>query len=57
MPEDGQKYGVKVEGSIGKVRIEVFMHNGESAVDQFKQALGAVKDFRDAEKELVRAGK
>jgi hypothetical protein len=54
MPEDVQKYGVKLEVTLGGVHIEVFAVDGKHAVQEFKDALQAVEVHRTAADEAGR---
>jgi hypothetical protein len=54
MPEDLQKYGVKLEVALGEVHIQVFAIDGKRAVEEFKEALEAVEIRRKAADEAGR---
>ena len=45
--EDATKYGVRIESSQGGVKIEVFANNADSAIENYKKALEAVKIHND----------
>jgi hypothetical protein len=54
MPEDLQKYGVRLEVDLGGVRIQVFAVDGKHAVGEFKDALAAVEIHRSAADQSAR---
>lgn len=54
MPEDLQKYGVKLEASLRGVHIEVFKADGDAAVENFEKALAATDVFEKAAKQAAR---
>jgi hypothetical protein len=54
MPEELERYGVRLEASLGGVRVEVFAVDGQHAVQEFKEALQAVEVHRTAADEAGR---